>query len=70
MGAEQAIAVAENRWKTVQHLSAHVPRKSGAKFHGLWWLRCNIPAADSKEETPKVYQGPVPLMISPPPEAV
>jgi len=66
MGAEQAIAVAEDHWLTVQHLSAHVPRRAGAKFHGMYWLRSQIPPADSMANPQPVYKGPVPLLITVP----
>lgn len=65
LGAEQALGMVEFYWPAVEHLGNHVPRTKGAQFHGLWWLRCNIPPADSMDEPCKEYKGPVPMLISP-----
>lgn len=64
MGEQQAVAVIEDHWLTVKHLSEHVPRTGGARFHGLYWLRSQIPPADSMAEPQPVYRGPVPLLVS------
>jgi len=66
VGPDQAVAMIETFVPMIEHLGAYVPRTAGAQFHGLWWLRCSIPPADSMAKPCSVYQGPVPSMINRP----
>jgi len=64
VGAEQAVDMINNLTGVVSHLSQHVPRRDGAQFHGLYWLRCQVPPANSMDGPMPTYMGPVPPLIS------
>lgn len=64
VGADQAISMMNNYLGMVGHLSEHVPRTNGAQFHGLYWLRCQIAPADSRDGPMPEYKGPVPLLVN------